>query len=493
MNTISAHNEDGPPRSRQSDKTDEQVTTRNGLKRAGLDWKHVAILSIAGCGPASVIALNVQFMGTFAKANLVLAFVFVWPGILLIANTFGEFAKRLPTSGGLYTWNVHAWGPNVGFVYGWTFIGSYLVFSAAGFAVLGGWLNEWIETVSGVNIPWWLFTLLGLFYIAVLAYLGIVESLKAMTIFLATEAALLVVLSLWIIFSGGGPQGLTMAPLTPGSGVGTVGLASIALAMTYAVLSHVGIEEGATLGQEMNAPQRNVAKGIWVTAILVPIFYIFVSYAMVIGFGVSNMGEKWANDPAPLQSIAQSYWGNAGLSIVSLSAAISILAFSQGCFLAGVRVLYTLGREGVLPRSFSRVSKRGTPSAAIIAMLVVSVGLGFPLAVVAGPFNVWGLFGFLISVAFTVSYIVTHAGLIKYMLRIGEFKIFRHGILGGVGALVFLYPLIRTVYPLTPGAYSVLPFIYVAWVLIGVGLLLYTRRRRPHVIGALGTSVAETE
>ena len=139
--------------------------TRGGLRRDAIDWKQVAILSIAGCGPASVIALNLQFMGAFAGSALVLAFVIVWPGILLLVNTFAEFSKRLPTSGGLYTWNSRAWGKNVGFVYGWTFIGAYMVFSAAGFAVFGGWVEQWLDTQFDVNVPWWLFTAAALIYV----------------------------------------------------------------------------------------------------------------------------------------------------------------------------------------------------------------------------------------------------------------------------------------------------------------------------------------
>lgn len=470
----------------------ERQAEQAGLARRGLSWKHVAILSMAGCGPASVIALNVRFMGTFAHASLVLAFVFVWPGILLIANTFSEFARRLPTAGGLYTWNVHAWGPNFGFVYGWTLIGSYLVFSSAAFAVLGGWVNEWIAKVAGIGVPWWVFTFAGIVSMAVLAYLGIVQSIKAMLFFLATEMLLLVALGIWVVVSGGGPSGLTVVPFTI-QGAGPAGLVGIALAMTYAVLSHVGIEEGATLGQEMPSPRHDITRGIWLTAILVPIFYIFVSYCLVQGFGIANMGQRWGEVEAPLQTVASSYWGTAGLSIVSLSAAVSILAFAQGAFLAGVRVLYTLGREGVLPRKLGGVSSRGSPGHAIVAVTIIDAMLAFPLAVAVGPFEVWGYFGFLISLAFTVSYICTHAGLVRYTLRLGEFRIFRHGVLGALGALIFIYPLVRTVYPLAPGAYRILPYVYVLWVLIGVGLLLYTRRSRPHVIGAVGTSVSAAE
>lgn len=470
--------------------TPAQVTSERTLRRGAINWKQVAVLSVAGCGPASVIALNLQFMGQFAGAALVLAFVLVWPGILLLVNTFAEFSKKLPTSGGLYTWNSKAWGANVGFVYGWMFIGAYLVFSAAGFAVFGGWVEEWLKTQFDLAVPWWIFTFLALAYVSTLAYLGITQSLHAALGLLGFEMVVLLALAVWIFISGpqsGGGFGVTPFQV---SSAGALGLGGVGLAMTYGVLSHVGIEEGATLGMEVKEPKRQIPRGLWVAAVVVPAFYVLVAYAMVYGYGIDKMTE-FGQDPAPLQTIASSYWGQAGLAIVVLATLSSILAFSQTAFLAGARVLYTLGRERVLPHRLGAVSGRQTPGVAIAVMGVLSMVLGVPLAFLVGPFNVWGYFGFLISIAFLVSYIFTNVGLVRYMRRIGEFQWFRHGVLGLLGSIVFLYPLYKTVWPLQPGIYGALPFVYLAWIAIGVGLLVHTLRRRPDVMERIGTSLAE--
>jgi amino acid transporter len=467
-----------------------QVTEAPSLRRNAIDWKQVAILSIAGCGPASVIALNLQFMGQFAGSALVLAFVIVWPGILLLVNTFAEFSKRLPTSGGLYTWNSRAWGKNVGFVYGWTFIGAYMVFSAAGFAVFGGWVEQWLGAQFDISLPWWLFTAMALTYVSVLAYVGITQSLHAALTLLAIEIVVLLGLAIYIVVSGPTDgSSLGIEPFTPGAAA-TMGWGGIGLAMTYAVLSHVGIEEGSTLGQEVRDPKRGIPRGLWIAAILVPVFYIFVSYAMVYGYGINDM-QGFGEDPAPLQTIAFQYWGDIGLAVVVIATLSSILAFSQTAFIAGARVLYTLGREGVLPKWLGAVSNRSTPHRAIFVMGIVSIVLGVPLAFISGPFNVWGYFGFLISIAFLVSYIFTNAGMIKFMLMIGEFHWFRHGVLGVAGSLIFAYPLYKTVWPLADGIYGVLPFVYLGWVVVGVLFLLYTKSQRPGALDAIGSSLAE--
>lgn len=474
--------------------TPEQVSA-SGLKRDAINWKHVAVLSVAGCGPASVIALNLQFMGAFAGAALVFAFLLVWPGILLLVNTFVEFSKRLPSSGGLYTWNAQAWGPNVGFVYGWVFLGSYLVFSAAGFAVFGGWVEEYLKSEFSVSIPWWIFTAAALAYVTVVAYMGIQQTLHAAIALLGFEMVVLLALAVTILVTGGGgvdgagDAALSFDPFKP-SAAGAAGWTGIGLAMTYAVLSHVGIEEGSTLGHEVKDPRRGIPRGLWIAALIVPGFYVLVAYAMVYGYGIDNM-KAFAEDAAPLQTIAKSYWGSFGLSVVVIATISSILAFSQTAFTAGARVLYTLGRERVLPHWLGAISPRRTPHHAIAFMGVTSIALGVPLALLTAPFDVWGYFGFLISIAFLVSYIFTNLALVKYTRAIGEFDPIRHGLFALLGALVFAYPLYRTVWPLPPDVYGVLPFVYLGWIALGVLVLLHTRARRPHVLASIGTSLAE--
>lgn len=455
---------------------------RTTLQKDSLSWGHVALLSLAGCGPAAVIALNLQFMGQFAGLALVFAFVLVWPAILLFMNSLAEFSRRVTSAGGLYAYNLRTWGAKFGFVYGWTFMGAYMVLAAAGFAVFGGWLAEWLLSQFGIDIPWWLITLVALAAVTILSMLGITESMRTSLVLIGVSVAVILALALWIVFTGGDSQGggFSGEPLIPG-GAGTLGWAGIGLAMTYGVLSHAGIEEGTTLSEEVKQPKKNVGKGLWVVATILPAFYIFVSYAMVHGYGIARI-EEFGLDPAPLQTIALHYWGEIGLGIVVIAAIVSILGFSQAGYLAGVRVMFTLGRDHVFPKWIGLSSSRHTPANASIVMGVVCLVLGIPLGLIVGPFNVWGYFGFLVGIFFLVSYIITNIAIVVFARREGFFKPIRHGVLPILAAIIFAYPLYSSLWPIPPGEYAVLPWVYVAWVLIGVVLLIITAKRRPQVL-----------
>ncbi|WP_193102309.1 APC family permease [Brevibacterium aurantiacum] len=469
------------PRKRDDDAASSSVSGAT-LQRNSLSWRHVTLLSLAGCGPAASIALNLQFMGQFAGLSLVFAFVMVWPALLLFMNSLAEFSRHVHSAGGLYAYNLRTWGAKFGFVYGWTFMGAYMVLASAGFAVFGGWLSEWLDSQFGIGVPWWLLTLVALAVVTALSALGIAESMRTSLVLVAISVLTILALAIWIIFTGGdsGGSGFSGKPLVP-AGASSLGWAGIGLAMTYGVLSHAGIEEGTTLSEEVKNPAKNVKRGLWSVAIVLPAFYIFVSYALVHGYGIAKI-DAFGQDPAPLQTVALHYWGEVGLGIVVVAAIISILGFSQAGFIAGTRVLFTLGRDHVLPKWAGRSSARQTPANASIAMGVICVVLGIPLGLIVGPFNVWGYFGFLVGIFFLVSYIVTNIALIVFARREGFFRPIRHGLLPGLAALIFIYPLYSSLWPIPPGEYAILPWVYVGWVLLGVLLMLITMKRRPEVL-----------
>src|SRR5699024_97465 len=139
-----------------------------------------------------------------------------------------------------------------------------------------------LEQLYDIHIPWWIFTLAAIGYVVILAYIGISQSLVAALGLLAAELLLLIALALYMLIVGPGEGAeLGMDPFLPGS----TGMAGVGLAMSFGILSHVGIEEGATLGLEVRDPRKGVPQGLWIAAIIVPIFYLFVGYAMTYGYG----------------------------------------------------------------------------------------------------------------------------------------------------------------------------------------------------------------
>ena len=67
-------------------------------------------------------------------------------------------------------------GSNVGFVFAWFFVGCYLLITAEGFSVFGGFVHDYLKTNISADIPWWAFTTVAIVYVVSFAWRGIALS-----------------------------------------------------------------------------------------------------------------------------------------------------------------------------------------------------------------------------------------------------------------------------------------------------------------------------
>jgi amino acid transporter len=441
-----------------------------GLARGKVSSVQVAVISIAASGPAASIALTLPAMAGFAGEALVFTFVLMLGIILMLTNTFGEFARRLPSAGSLLAWNEAGLGSNVGFVFGWFFVGGYLLIAATGFAAFGGFAHDYVLTSLDADVPWWIFTAACFAYITFLAWRGIAQTVTSALILLGVELGVLLLLAVWLLVSG--HADLDSAPLDPGSSPD--GWTGVGLALAYAVLSIVGYEEAATLGEEAKDSRRSVRRGLWIAGIFMPMFFLFVSYVLVTSY---DPFSGFADDPLAAQTLATGIWHSMG-GLITVVVILSVLAFAQTSFNAGVRVIYSLGRAKLLPTPFAQTHDRhSTPTAAIVFFGAITITLAVVVAALEGPLNVFAYFGFMTAVGFLVIYATTNIGLISYIQRRhrSEFSPWRHLVLPLGATAGVLFPLYKIVNPLPDDPYPLLVGIVIGWAVVGVLLLVYLR------------------
>ncbi|MGN6188187.1 MAG: APC family permease [Conexibacter sp.] len=456
-----------------------------GLARNSVSAVQVAVVSIAATGPAAGIALTVPAMAGLAGKALVFALVLTLGVILMLTNTFVEFSKRIPSAGSLLAWNSAGLGSNVGFVFGWFFVGGYLLIAATGIAAFGGFAHDYFDGSLGIDLPWWVFSAACAAYIFVLSWRGVAQTVESALVLLAFEVGVLLLLVAWLAVTG--HVDVQSAPFDPGSAPG--GWAGVGLAMSFGVLSMVGYEEAATLAEEARDARRSVSRGLWMAAIVTPLFFIVVSYVLVTSYGSI---DKFAADPLAAQTLATEVWHSFG-GIISVVVILSALALGQTSFNAGMRVIYSLGRVRLLPPAFARTHPtHKTPSAAIVLFAAVVLPAAFIGSALAGPLTLFGYYGFMTAIAFLVVYALTNVALARFVKRHEPhtFSIPRHVVLPLVAMIGVLYPLYRTVHPLPAAPYPLLTAIVAGWAGVGVALLLYVRASRKADVGEVARAFA---
>ena len=153
-----------------------------------------------------------------------------------------------------------------------------------------------------------------------------------------------------------------------------------------------GFDAIATAAEEAKNPSRDLAIGIvgrWSSASLI---YMAVA-AAAIG-AVAYTG--FADSPEPLALILREIGQPWAARVLGASAVIALPTVILAFFFGQSRIFFTVARDGLLPRSLARVSRRGTPvRITIFTAVVTSVFAGLiPLAAIAALANAGTLAAF---------------------------------------------------------------------------------------------------
>ena len=152
----------------------------------------------------------------------------------------------------------------------------------------------------------------------------------------------------------------------------------------FGILSFVGFEAATTLGEEVKDPKRNVPKGIILSLIFVGAIYLYCTYAEMVGFGREGV-TALAGDTALAGMYAP--WIKLLIGLAGISSIFAVIMNSNN---GVVRIIFAMGREGMLPRQLAHIHpKNQTPSTTIWVQGVVAALFTFGVGAIAGPFNTY--------------------------------------------------------------------------------------------------------
>jgi amino acid transporter len=257
--------------------------------------------------------------------------------------------------------------------------------------------------------------------------------------------------------------------------------------MIFTVLSYTGFESTIPLAEETRNPRWSIAWAAVLSVVIVLAYYLVFGFATVVGWGADNVFKTLPTADAPYNTLAHSAWGNFGVAILTLA----LMNSGWGCSLAGqnavIRVLYKMGQVGVLPSALARVHPRyRTPYVAAVAMTALSLVVLLLLGVTLGPASGFGFLATVISVGTILVYIVGMVSVPIFYRREhpDEASPFMTYVFPIVGTLLLLPVLYASVWPPPAFPLNLAPYIDLAWILIGVALLVYLSRTRPRQLEA---------
>ena len=458
-----------------------------GLRRNAVGLLAAIMLSATIMGPAVSTYFNTQFTAVQAGAALPFVYLVSLIAALIVANGVAEMARKLPAAGAFYTYVVRGIGPKAGFLTGTLMFLGYSLLEPAELALIGSWIHD-VLARFGFDVSWLIIA--AIFWIVTfwLSVRGIRISMETALIAFGIEVAIILVLCLFVLAKGGA-EGINLQPFDPGQSPN--GISGIALGMVFGILSFVGFEGAATLGEEVDNPRVNVPRAIFGATLLVGLIYLFATWVETLGFGVSTIATL-QGDSAPFDTLAKNYAPDWMRIFVDIAGASSMFGVMISAHNGITRIIYAMGRERLLPASLGRINHYATPQNAIIVQSVGSLIVAVAIGLVAGPFNTYGYLGAILTLGIIPVYMLVNVAVIRYFRKYhpDEFNVLRHAILPIIGILLMGIPLYGSLWPVPAFPFNVFPYLVVIYVVISLIAAVWLERNRPHALKEAGKILA---
>lgn len=355
-----------------------------------LDAIMLVMGSMIGSGIFIVTADVTRQVGS--PAFILLTWLFAGILTIIAALSYGELAGMMPKAGGQYVYLREAYGPLVGFLFGWTtflvietgLIAAVSVAFGKFSAVLMPSLFEPLELFTIGKFTFTTIQLTALVVINLLTFIniqGVDAGKMVQNLFTGTKIMALAMLifiglyigigsfywqvnmgNFWEPFKTVVDNGVVnKIPLSGFALVSAVGLAMIGPIFSSSAWNIITYTAG-----EIIEPKRNIPRSLFIGTLGVAILYAlanlsYISLLPTVGdiksTDTAMRGIAFAEQDRVGTAIAEVLFGDIGADIMAVFIMISTFGCVNGIILAGARVYYAMAKDGLFFKQAAEVDK----------------------------------------------------------------------------------------------------------------------------------------
>lgn len=326
----------------------EQFGYKQELRRGMGLWDVVlyGVLFMVIIAPHSIWGL-VQQQG-LGMSTLVYLVGFVAIGFT--ALSYVRMSKRFPIAGSVYSYVQRGLNPHAGFMSGWLILLDYCITPALLYTMVANW-----GTMLVPNSPWWLWIIVFVAFNTFVNIRGVSLTRGIDFVIFAVEIVAViafVALGCNFIMGGGGAGEFNMDPIWQPE---KVTFNFLAAGISIAALNFLGFDGISTLAEETDHPEKNIGRGILIAlGIIIVCFSVQTYMASLIQPDWASWSEEHANNAFfyGCQLIGGDIFMKVMLVINIVAVGIANIMNAQ---LAASRLLYSMGRDKVIPGIFGKV------------------------------------------------------------------------------------------------------------------------------------------
>lgn len=341
--------------------------------RGSMGALEIAFFTVASAGPLLVVAGFAPLAFLIGGVGAVGVQFLAGVALLFFSVGLTRMATRIRNAGAFYAYVGQGLGRPMGGGAAFLALFTYAIIAIGQLGAVAAFAIPPFEDLTGIDVPWPVFAFVSLAIVAVLGHHQISVSAKVLGVALLAEVGVLAVFAVAVLFQGG-DAGFDLDGFTPGAVFGTPGAGAM---FAIAFGAFIGFESTAIYSEEAKDPSRTLPRAIYLAVGFLTLFYGFMMWIVANAYGSENVQEAAEADPVGLVFTAiDHYVGHHAVVVAEVllitSAFASILAFHN----TATRYLFSLGREGLLPKPLARVHpKYGSPFVASAFQSVLAAAL----------------------------------------------------------------------------------------------------------------------
>lgn len=334
----------------------------------------VVVASMVGSGILTNSGPILRSTGSYTALFL----LWVLGGVMALAGalSLAELASDNPRAGGDYAFVKDAFGPAVGFVYGWAM--AVLGFAAPIALVAFTTASYLLPTLEAAGVASWvapatLAQIVATFIVIALTAMhcfGHEQSARLQAVTTAVKVGAFGVLG-WAALVGGGTW-TNVATAKPLAEVSWVALGQGLLLVSYA---YTGWNAAGYLSAETRGAEKSVPRSLVLGVAAVTVLYLMTNVVYALALSAPDALAMNDAELARFAEIAVRNLLNPGAAkVFSLFVILGVFASLSAYVLTGPRIVYAMARDGLCPPMLGTLhAKSGTPVRATVLQGLIAL------------------------------------------------------------------------------------------------------------------------
>ena len=320
-------------------------------------WSAIAIGigGMIGAGIFSILGIATEITGNLIYVSFIIGGIIA----LLSAYSYAKLGSKYPSAGGPVEFLIRGFGDGIlsgGFNFLLYF--GYIIALSVYAKAFGNYAATFLSSYSSPAIA----TILAIFIILIFTFINLLGTQavgKSETLIVAIKVGILVTFAI---------VGFFFINISLVSVSNVIPIDNVVTGAALLFLGYEGFGLITNTAEDIDQPQKNIPRALYLAILIVMFIYVAVSVAVV---GNLSLPEIKQTADYALAAAAQSFAGAIGFTIIVIAALFSTSSAINATLYGGANVSYLMAKKGELPTFFNRKSWHDGREGLLITSTVV--------------------------------------------------------------------------------------------------------------------------